>query len=130
MTWSLGQDGALTISGKGDMKNYTYKSEMPWYKYISKIKSVVIKEGVTSIGDYAFYGMTGMTKITIPKGITSIGAYAFKNSTALDGVQLPITLKKLGESSLAAVVYVKLQFQKVFIPFVDILLKIVQNWKK
>ena len=39
VTWSLGDDGTLTISGTGDMKNYTYKSEMPWYKYISEIKS-------------------------------------------------------------------------------------------
>ena len=99
VTWTFGEDGTLIISGTGDMKNYTYKSEMPWYKYISEIKSVVIEEGVTSIGDYAFYGMTGLTKIAIPKGITSIGTYAFKNCTALDGVQLPATLKKLGESA-------------------------------
>ena len=99
VTWSLGDDGILTISGTGDMKNYTYKSEMPWYKYISQIKNVVIKEGVTSIGDYVFYGMTGLTKVTIPKGITSVGAFAFKNCTSLDGVQLPTTLKKLGESA-------------------------------
>ena len=99
VTWSLGDDGTLTISGTGEMKNYTYKSEMPWYKYISQIKNVVIKEGVTSIGDYAFYGMTKLTNVTVPKGIISIGAFAFKNCTVLDGVQLPTTLKKLGESA-------------------------------
>ena len=99
VTWSLSGDGVLTISGKGTMKNYTYKSEMPWYKYNSQIKSVVVEEGVTSIGDYAFYGMPAMTSISLPKGLTVIGGFAFKNSTALNNVVLPSTLTKLGESA-------------------------------
>ena len=55
--WQLNSKGVLTISGTGAMKNYTYKSEMPWHKYINDIQSVVIEDGVTSIGDYAFYGI-------------------------------------------------------------------------
>lgn len=97
--WTLDNKGTLTISGTGAMKNYTYKSEMPWYKYISQIKNVSIKEGITSIGDYAFYGMPNLTKVTIPKGTTTVGEYAFKNCTALNDIQLPTTLKKLGQSA-------------------------------
>ena len=99
LIWSLSQDGVLTISGTGTMTNYTYKSQMPWYQYINQIKNIVIKEGVTSIGDYAFYGISNLTKVTIPKGITAVGEYAFKNCTALNDIQLPTTLKKLGESA-------------------------------
>jgi len=102
VTWSLNADGALTIAGSGSMKNYGYKSEMPWYSYIPQITSVVIENGVTSIGDYAFYGMTSMTQITIPEGVTRVGDYAFKNCTALNGVVLPSTLTYLGESAFYA----------------------------
>ena len=98
-SWELNKSGTLRIYGEGAMQNYSYKSEMPWYKYISQIKSIVIEEGVTSIGDYAFYGMMDTTEITIPEGVTTIGAYAFKNSTKLVDVKLPSTLKKLGESA-------------------------------
>ena len=54
VNWKLDNSGVLTISGKGEMKNYTYKSEMPWYKYREQIQSVVVEDGVTTIGDYAF----------------------------------------------------------------------------
>ena len=99
VSWELDQQGALTIYGEGAMKNYTYKSEMPWYKYLSKIQKVVIEKGVTTIGDYVFYGMTDTTEITIPEGVTTIGEYAFKNSTKIAEVTLPSTLKKLGQSA-------------------------------
>ena len=99
VTWSLSQEGVLTISGNGAMKNYTYKSEMPWYKYNSQIQAVNIESGVTSIGNYAFYGMPVLKQVTIPDGVKTVGAYAFKNCTVLKNVQLPTGLKKLGESA-------------------------------
>ena len=97
--WSLNSNGALCITGTGAMQSFTYKSEMSWYPYLSQIKSVVIERGITSIGDYAFYGMPSMTKIEIPEGVKTIGAFAFKNSAKLQNVELPSTLTKLGESA-------------------------------
>ena len=99
LTWSLMSDGVLTFTGNGKMRNYTYKSAMPWYDYIDQITSVVLEDGVTSVGNYAFYGMPNLRTITIPEGVTSIGTYAFKNSTALDDVVLPSTLTKLGDNA-------------------------------
>ena len=99
LSWKLNKQGIMTISGEGAMQNYTYKSEMPWYVCQNKIKSIVIEEGITTIGDYAFYGMTDSTEITIPEGVKTIGAYAFKNSTKIANVKLPGTLTKLGESA-------------------------------
>ncbi|MEQ3216427.1 leucine-rich repeat protein [Hominifimenecus microfluidus] len=99
VTWSLGRNGTLSISGSGAMKNYTYKSEMPWYSYINQIQRVEITDGVTSIGDYAFYGMPKLTTIVIADSVKTIGGYAFKNCTALDQVNLPSSLTKLGESA-------------------------------
>ena len=98
-TWTLTDDGVLTFSGEGNMRNYTYKSEMPWYKYIEQITSVVLEEGVTSISNYAFYGMPNLKSVTIPESVTTIGTYAFKNCTALNDIVLPDKLTKLGESA-------------------------------
>ena len=61
LTWTLDSDGVLTISGTGAMKNYTSSSRAPWYSRRDKIISVAIDSGVTSIGNYAFYGCTGLT---------------------------------------------------------------------
>ena len=99
LSYKLSQSGVLTITGTGAMNNYSYKSEVPWYSYQSQIKSVTIEEGVTSIGSYAFYGLTNLTSISIAEGVTSIGEYAFKNCTVLDNVMLPGTLTKIGESA-------------------------------
>ena len=67
--------GTLTISGTGAMKDYNTSNSAPWY-YLS-IKKVVINNGVTSIGDYAFSECTGLTSVTIPNSVTSIGSDAF-----------------------------------------------------
>lgn len=97
--WTLDLEGILTISGTGDMTNYTYRSEMPWYEYISQIHTVKIESGVTSIGDYAFYGMKALKQIEIPEGVKVIGAYAFKNCPLLEQAELPSTLIRLGDSA-------------------------------
>ncbi len=87
--------GTLTISGTGAMTNYN-SFNMPWYNYRSSIKKVVINNGVTSIGDYAFYGCTGLTNITIPNSVTSIGRSAFYNCTGLTSVTIPNSVTSIG----------------------------------
>ena len=61
LTWVL-DSGTLTISGTGSMDDYQSSSDQPWYKEgVSKdIKTVVIEDGVTSIGKFAFYGCYGV----------------------------------------------------------------------
>lgn len=98
LTWSLNDKGTLTFSGTGNMKNYKLKTEMPWSSYADQIKNVVIQEGVTRIGDCAFYGIP-LKSITIPDTVTVIGNYAFKNATELTDVVLPKGLTQLGESA-------------------------------
>ncbi len=99
LTWVLTDDGVLSFSGSGAMKNYTYKSEMPWYSYMDQITSVVIESGATRIGSYAFYGMTELESVKIPETVTTIGDYAFKNATTIDDVVLPSALSSLGDSA-------------------------------
>ncbi len=59
------------------MADYLVNQYVPWYLYKSDIKKVVVENGVTSIGDHAFYGCSSLTSIDIPNNVTSIGEYAF-----------------------------------------------------
>ena len=87
LTWSLDTDtGVLTISGTGDMYNWSLDSNAPWYSNRSSVKTVVIGDSVTSIGNYAFYYCTGLTSVTIGNSVTSIGDFAFGNCTGLTSI--------------------------------------------
>ena len=97
--WILTEDDILSITGIGAMKNYSGRTAIPWYEYKNQIKEVVINDGVTAIGNYAFYGMSALEAIHIPDSVTVIGSYAFKGCNALDNVVLPAKLSVLGESA-------------------------------
>ena len=88
--------GTLTISGTGAMNDYSY-SDAPWH-YLS-IKKVVINNGVTSIGDYAFYECEGLTNVTIPNSVKSIEYKAFYGCTGLTSVTIPNSVKSIGEGA-------------------------------
>ena len=88
VVWALTGESpncTLTITGEGAMYDYGDPSEYPWYSYAGRINEVVIGNGVTSIGKYAFYG-TRLTSIEIPAGVTSIGKYAFSSCDYLGSV--------------------------------------------
>ncbi|MDR2805119.1 MAG: leucine-rich repeat domain-containing protein [Dysgonamonadaceae bacterium] len=78
LTWTL-ENNTLTISGTGAMLNYSdYNYYSPWYSSHSSIITVIIENGVTGIGNYAFYRCTGLTSITIPEGVTALGMAFFR----------------------------------------------------
>ena len=87
LTWRL-SNGTLTISGTGAMADYSSYTDVPWYDYHSFIKSIVINDGVTSIGDYAFSDCSSLTSVTIPNSVTSIGTSAFVYCSSLTSVIL------------------------------------------
>ena len=99
VTWKL-QNGTLTISGTGAMADYSYY-QAPWNAYRDTIETVVIEDGVTSIGQYAFYACTSLASITIPKSVTSIGEFAFNNCKALENIDLPEELTKINRYAFA-----------------------------
>ena len=86
LTWTLDSEGVLTISGSGGMHDYDGPSSPPWYRSRSMVKSAVIADGVTSIGEWAFFGCGSLTSVTIPNSVTSIGRYAFYYCTSLTDV--------------------------------------------
>ena len=93
-TWTLDDNGVLTISGNGNMGDYSDKYNSTLKRYVTTapwgtdIKTVIIEDGVTSIGKYAFYNCTGLTNVTIPDSVTSIGSYAFFGCTGLTSVHI------------------------------------------
>ena len=84
--WALDDNGILTISGSGAMEGYYAMDYTPWYTNRENIQIVVIENGVTNIGAYAFSDCTNLTSVTIPDSVTSIGDDAFKNCTNLTDV--------------------------------------------
>ena len=98
VSWKL-EDGVLTISGEGAMENYAKAVKQPWYENRSQITSVVVENGITEIGDFAFYGLTNLKEISIADSVTKIGHYALKNCGALSAVNLPEKLESIGESA-------------------------------
>lgn len=117
--WELTGDGVLTFTGEGNMKNYAFTDIRPWEDYTDQITSVVIKEGVTAVGQCAFkdltrlesvelpesgltkigigafYGCSSLKKIYIPDYIYTVWAYTFKGCSSLTDVRLPKQLTKI-----------------------------------
>ena len=95
LTWILDSAGTLIISGTGDMSGYDLLSP-PWSGKKSDIKSVVISDGVTSIGYRAFSGCNNMTSVSIPNSVTSIGGNAFYGCSSLTSISIPRSVGSIG----------------------------------
>lgn len=128
VTYTISDDGVLTISGTGAMANYTYKdndsSNCPWHSVRWAINKVVIEDGVTSIGDFAFafdisladviipgsvtsignraFMGTPLTSVVIPEGVKTIGQWVFWCCTSLKSITLPTSLAKVGQGAFYA----------------------------
>ena len=91
-------DGTLTITGTGDMYNYDYMDNLaPWNSVSNNIKNIVLPEGLTSIGEWAFYLCASVTSISIPEGVSSIGVRAFCNCSSLTSISIPNSVTSIGE---------------------------------
>ena len=102
LTWKLYEDGKLTISGTGAMKDYDNgDNRSPVYNN-SDVKKIVIEDGVTSVGDYAFRSCNNLTSITIPDSVTSIGNSAFERCIGLSSVTIPDSVTSIGNNAFYA----------------------------
>lgn len=120
--WSYDSEtGTLTISGTGEIYDYDY-GETPWFEYSRKITSIVIEDGITGIGDYAFaylYALesvtfsdtvitigtaaflgSGFSEIIIGKNVVSIGEGAFQECTYLTTIYIPDSVESIGDNVL------------------------------
>lgn len=95
LTWTL-EEGILTISGTGDMWDYSYGS-VPWSSQRSAITKVVVEEGVTTIGRYALSSLWSVKSVELPESLNTIGPYAFQNCGTLSSMAIPDGVTEIGE---------------------------------
>ena len=96
LTWELNKYGTLTISGTGDMRSFLEYGS-PWYSHRETITHVVVGEGVTSVGNYAFSGLSKVESVSLPSTMTQIGDYAFDGCRALASVNIPNGVTAIGD---------------------------------
>ena len=101
VTYSLDTEtGVLTISGTGKMTDYSAE-DCP-FNNRAYIKSVIIENGVISIGNYAFSYFGSLTNVTIPNSVTSIGYDAFNYCKSLTSVTIPDSVTSIGEVAFSS----------------------------
>ncbi len=100
ISWEFnGETDTLTFTGFGNMTDYTYYdayyANIPWYKYRNQIKHIVLPEGITSIGNRAFYNLTSLVSVDIPQSVTIIGNNAFYNCIGLTSIEISENVVKI-----------------------------------
>jgi hypothetical protein len=96
VTAKLYPDNSLVISGTGKMKSFGISNTAFWPTYFSKIE---IKNGVTSIGDFAFFFCYRLTSVSIPNSVISIGNGAFVGCYNLTSVYIPYNVTSIGDNA-------------------------------
>ncbi len=99
LSWVLDSAGTLTITGYGEMENYTNTVHAPWYDQRKSIKNIVLTNsggGITNIGDYAFYFCSNLTDLTLPSTLRTVGDNSFESCEKLKDFSLPESVTKIG----------------------------------
>ena len=96
VTWTLAEHGTLTISGTGAMDIYADYGA-PWEEYRSQIRRIVISDGVTTVGSYAFYWCWNLEDVTLADSMTEIGFCAFYGCESLKEIVLPDSVLSIGD---------------------------------
>lgn len=112
LKWTLDNNGVLTISGSGAMKDYTWDENvrLDWYVRKKDIRSVVLDNRITHIGNYAFdkctniesvryTDYTGNAGVALPKSVTTIGVHAFSDTGVTGTLKLPEHLTEIDSSA-------------------------------
>lgn len=102
-SWVLCDD-TLTISGTGEMYDYQYNRDTPapWYAYRDVIKTAIIENTITTVGDYAFFGCSALENITLSDNTKTIGDSAFQWCGELSSLELPDGLTCIKDSAFNA----------------------------
>ena len=102
LTWSL-ENGVLTVTGTGDMWNFGIGTQ-PWASRRKEIQTVVLSEGVTSVGERAFYAFPDgfrISEVQLPDSLQTIGEFAFYDCNFLSSFVIPAGMENIGEFALS-----------------------------
>ncbi len=99
LSWIMDENGVLTITGKGEMMDFRENSTRPWP--VALVSSLVLTEGVTSIGDFAFFGCRRLESVSFPETLNFIGTRAFFFCSHLRSIELPDSVTALGSNPFA-----------------------------
>ncbi len=108
-SFRLDKNGVLTVSGTGPMDDYSLNYAVtenntvklvcshPWVEHVDEIKSVVIEDGITSVGSYAFYECSRLSTVSVPDSVAGYGESSFKNCGQLTSISFSVSLSTIGE---------------------------------
>lgn len=100
LTWTLDAAGTLMISGEGTMYDYTADTlEDRWQGYAQQIKTVIFRDGVLSVGDYALFNCDGLSQVFFSSRVETIGKSAFEDCGSITTLELPYMLTSIGSSA-------------------------------
>ena len=88
LAWTL-ENGVLTISGSGAMTDFSKDVSAPWMEVADLIQCVKVGEGVTSVGDMAFYHCTNLTAVSLASTVKSLGELAFAGCYSMTQISIP-----------------------------------------
>ncbi len=100
LAWKVTNSGRLVISGTGEMPDFTGPDDQPWKDFNDNIQTIVIEDGVTKIGNSAFYGSKAFS-VSISGSVETIGSNAFYGSS-LSSITIPSSVKTIEESAFRA----------------------------
>lgn len=100
ITWALDESGTLTISGTGPMPNYTGGGEVPWNA--DSVTSVIVEDGITTVGDWVFSWHPELASVVLPDSITDIGSNAFYHAYQLERFVIPENVTFIGDFAFYA----------------------------
>lgn len=100
LMWTL-DGGTLTISGTGEMVDFAEPNMAPWYPYRNEIVRLSLPDGLTSIGDLAFFGCEALKAVVLPDSVTRVGDYAFAECTGLVVLDLGGGIRTVEEAAFS-----------------------------
>ncbi|MBQ6685999.1 MAG: leucine-rich repeat domain-containing protein [Firmicutes bacterium] len=98
LAWTL-RSGTLIIEGSGEMTDFKEPEMAPWYPYREEITRVEFPEGLTCVGDLAFFDCRNLVNIFLPNSVERVGDYAFADCVRVTTVKLSDSLKTIGEGA-------------------------------
>ncbi|MBO4892054.1 MAG: leucine-rich repeat protein [Prevotella sp.] len=102
-----GSTQTLTVSGTGTMSDYNNNANTPCYNFKDDIKTIIVEEGVTAIGDGVFDQFTNLTSVSLPNSLVRIGIRAFAECSNLESIDLPSNIAVIDHKAFTSCISLK-----------------------